>query len=390
MTAGQWAEGDEPDYVVAGSGAAGLTAATLLAEKGYRVLVAEARPWAGGMLAYLNMVLPNGYHSAEYAKKLLERALDHGVEVLVETSLELCGPGEACLRGGGVIRRLRPRRGIILATGVTETPWAWLGIEADSRVYGLIPSSSLLSMINLLGYRPGRRILVYGCDWHAIASARAAATANGTATLVHPCPLPQGLLDRLGEIGVESIRGAARAAQGKWRLEKTLVETSRGERKVFETDTLVYSFVRPSPLVLPRPLGRGVSRVGGSLLGGEDPFIHASHAALGTATGETGGGEAPTAWRCVAKTAMLGSCIYTRGSCSPFQEYWCGSSKARSWAWNALLHYTRGCRRVEAEPSQQVPASVLRETGLVLVGGGRAAQVAGNRVVVEGPEDLRP
>ncbi len=349
--------GRHVDFLVAGGGAAGLAVAESLAKKGYRVVLAEARPWLGGMAAYLGVKLPNGLYMDEYARNQVRRVLDAGVEVRTWTSVEYCGYREVCLRSLRGVERLTPGT-LVVATGVAETPWAWLGVEADPRSYGLIPASSFLSVLGQ-GYTLGERIIVYGCDVHALASSLIAASLYGSSVLVYNCHLPLGLVEALEDKGVKPVRGIVVRATGFPRLRETLIRTRDGEL-VLRSDTLVYSFTRPS--LVAESLARLRLRkilVGGALTGGEDITVH-SKVSVKIVEDAVEKGVEPglnPRSRCVSKAYRLVSSAVVTGSCSPFQLFSCGPHLARSWAWNSVIESCRGI--VSGRPVEEYPRTVL-------------------------------
>ncbi len=152
-----------PDVLVIGGGAAGLTAAALLAENGADVVLLDERGKPGGQ--YYKQPAGERVHAslAEDAQileggRLVERARASGARIV--EAAEVWGafaPGEFIALHDGVSVNYRPRRTIV-ATGAYERGLPLPGWTLP----GVMTSGAAQTMLKSYGELPGQRVLVAG------------------------------------------------------------------------------------------------------------------------------------------------------------------------------------------------------------------------------------
>ena len=153
-----------PDVLIIGGGAAGLSAASSLAGSGADVVLLDERSASGGQY-YKQPISPERLHpSLEGDSQLREgaglvaRALDSGAHVL--SRAEVWGafaPQEIVAMVDGAPVRLRPRRTIV-ATGAYERGLPLPGWTLP----GVMSSGAAQTMLKSNGQIPGQRILICG------------------------------------------------------------------------------------------------------------------------------------------------------------------------------------------------------------------------------------
>jgi NADPH-dependent 2,4-dienoyl-CoA reductase/sulfur reductase-like enzyme len=158
------------DVAVVGGGPAGLAAATALRGRGVaRVAVLEREPVAGGTprhcghppfgMRELGRVLTG----PAYARRLVERALAAGVEILTGHGVTALAPGGRLEVATPAGRRSFLARRVVLATGVRETPRSARLIGGD-RPMGVLTTGALQAMVHLEGLAPFRRPVILGTE----------------------------------------------------------------------------------------------------------------------------------------------------------------------------------------------------------------------------------
>ena len=161
---------DTCDVAVIGGGPAGLAAATELRENGIkRVVVLEREAEAGGiprhcghppfgLLEYKRIL-----SGPSYAKRIVQTALDAGVQIVLKTSVVSLGRG-------GVLNIMSPAgsyelkaKRVLLATGTRETPRS-ARMVSGQRALGICNTGALQSMVYLKKSIPFKRPLVVGTE----------------------------------------------------------------------------------------------------------------------------------------------------------------------------------------------------------------------------------
>jgi NADPH-dependent 2,4-dienoyl-CoA reductase/sulfur reductase-like enzyme len=148
------------DVLVIGAGAAGLTAASALAEAGLDVVLVDERPKLGGQFYKQPSHLDDDALDAQYraGRRLIERAERSGCRVLSSTQVwAIFGPGEVAALGPETSWILRPRR-LVIASGAYERGvplpgWTLPGVMTTGAAQTLLRSYHVV---------PGRRVLVAG------------------------------------------------------------------------------------------------------------------------------------------------------------------------------------------------------------------------------------
>lgn len=154
----------EPDLLVVGAGAGGLSAAAAAAELGASVIVLDERRHPGGQ--YFKQLVPglgvpvsdqDAQHQA--GRALIDRALAAGVEILGDTEAwGAFAPTEIrAVRAGEESLTLRPRR-LVLATGGYER-----GVPVPGwTLPGFFTTGAVQTFLRSYHVRPGHRMAVAG------------------------------------------------------------------------------------------------------------------------------------------------------------------------------------------------------------------------------------
>lgn len=160
----------EYDVAVIGGGPSGLAAAQTLRELGVtRVVVLERESTAGGVPRHCGHP-PFGarefhrvYSGPRYARRLVERCMSRGVEILTDTTVVAIGDGAQLHLSTPQGERLLCAQRVILATGTRETSRAGRLIGGD-RTRGVVSTGALQSLIYLEGMRPFQSPVILGTE----------------------------------------------------------------------------------------------------------------------------------------------------------------------------------------------------------------------------------
>jgi NADPH-dependent 2,4-dienoyl-CoA reductase/sulfur reductase-like enzyme len=185
------------DVAVIGGGPAGLSAATTLKQRGVaRVAVLEREPEAGGIPRHCGHP-PFGmrefgriHNGPRYAKKLVSRAQNAGVELRLRTTVVEARPdGQLLITSDRGLEEISAER-VVIATGVRETPRS-ARLISGTRPLGVVNTGALQSMIYLRNQRPFDRPVILGTElvsFSAILTCRKAGIR------------PVAMLDEVGQV----------------------------------------------------------------------------------------------------------------------------------------------------------------------------------------------
>ncbi len=157
------------DVAVIGAGPAGLAAAIKAKESGAdNVVIMERAEQLGGLL---HQCVHNGFGlfyfnedltGPEYAHRFIEKAMDTGVESLLETMVTGITPErqiKAVNRESGYVS-INPRS-IVLAMGCRERARGAIGIPG-TRPSGIFTAGTAQRFVNVEGYIPGKKVVILG------------------------------------------------------------------------------------------------------------------------------------------------------------------------------------------------------------------------------------
>jgi thioredoxin reductase len=242
------------DVVIVGSGPAGLTAAAELRRAGVEsVVVLERESEPGGIprhsdhtgygLRDLRAVLTG----PAYARRLVERATDEGVDL--RTSTMVTGwDGERALMVTSPRGRERiEARAVVLATGARERPRSARRIPGD-RPAGVLTTGQLQNLVHVQGRKVGQRAVVVGAElvsWSAVLTLREGGcrTALMTSTFERPEAYAAFAVPGRLALGVPVAR-RTEVVRVIGRERVTGVELRHldtGARRVFACDTVVFT-----------------------------------------------------------------------------------------------------------------------------------------------------
>ncbi len=160
----------EIDVIIIGAGPAGLSAAVELKKQGIaRVVVLERETQAGGIPRHCGHP-PFGfrefsrvYTGPQYARKLVETALQAGVEIRTSTTVVQALPNARLqLSSETGVEEISAKR-IIYASGVRETPRS-ARLISGTRPLGVINTGALQSHVYLKQRRPFKHPAIIGTE----------------------------------------------------------------------------------------------------------------------------------------------------------------------------------------------------------------------------------
>jgi len=157
------------DLLVIGAGAAGLAAAVKAYNKGIkRILVIDRESYPGGIL---RQCIHSGFGleyykddltGPEYLARMYRNLLHYNIPLLLNTNVIRIKPGPIayCVSLKSGIQRIKSKA-IILATGSYERTRENL-IISGSRPAGVFTAGQAQQLINLYGYRIGKKVVIQG------------------------------------------------------------------------------------------------------------------------------------------------------------------------------------------------------------------------------------
>jgi NADPH-dependent 2,4-dienoyl-CoA reductase/sulfur reductase-like enzyme len=157
------------EVMVVGGGPAGMAAALGAREAGAeRILMVDREPEAGGIL--LQCIHPGfGLHQfqeeltgPEYAQRFLEKVLEREIDVATETYvLDIDREKRVKLMSAGQGMKLITTGAVVLAMGARERTRGMIRIPG-ARPAGVLTAGLAQKFVNVLGYLPGRRVVILG------------------------------------------------------------------------------------------------------------------------------------------------------------------------------------------------------------------------------------
>jgi heterotetrameric sarcosine oxidase alpha subunit len=249
----------EPDVLVAGAGAAGLSAALAAARAGARVLICEREAACGGELEFEAATI-GGVAAQEWVASALRELAERNVRVLTETAV-IGGSGglviaqrqQGGLAGSDSYFRIRPRS-FVIAAGAVERPIAFV----NNDLPGVMLLGAAERYLARYGAHAGKSVVLFG-NHDRLYAAAARLRAGGIAV--------RAIVDTREDA---AARFSAREREA---LRNAGVECLSGHAVLAARGRLEVSGVRIAPLSSPRST-RSISCDAVLVSGGWSPAIH--------------------------------------------------------------------------------------------------------------------
>ena len=250
----------DTDVLVIGGGPAGLAAAIEADKEGVRTVVLEREDRAGGIL---RQCIHNGFGlhrfseeltGPEYAQRDIDEAEKRKIDIRTGTTVLGVSPDRVVTAVSRERGYEKYRAGaVVLAMGCRERPRGALAIPGD-RCAGIYSAGTAQKYVNLMGYMPGRRVVILGSGDIGLIMARRM-TLQGAKVLacVEIMPYSSGLnrniVQCLNDYGIPLyLNHTVTDIRGRERVEGVTVSEVDGKRNPipgtemhFDCDTLLLS-----------------------------------------------------------------------------------------------------------------------------------------------------
>ncbi|MCY3877810.1 MAG: 2Fe-2S iron-sulfur cluster-binding protein [Rhodobacteraceae bacterium] len=230
------------DILVVGAGAAGLTAASIGAASGLRIVIADMDRQPGGALLGCEAWIEELPGTDWVRKTAAELKAADNVRLLRNTLVWACREQNLLMarqnpeRSGERERNWRLRaRQLIIATGAVERMMVFPGNDRP----GVMLASSVRNYVHRYAVRPGRRALIFTCNDTANEAVPALTNAGiEIAAIVDTRPEPQSVPTS----GIRHIHGAAiTRTSGRKRVRGALIRHANGRMEQIECDLVALS-----------------------------------------------------------------------------------------------------------------------------------------------------